>query len=505
MNGCSRRNLSSTLAASVLLGLVLAPAAHAQGSDELDAFIEDAMQQGHIPGVAAAIVKGDRVVWAKGYGMANFEYGTPVSVDTPFFLASISKTVTATALMQLRDEGRFALDDDVNDTLAFELVNPFTDIAGLTYRQLLTHTAGLRDNWTVMDPLYVPGDSPWQLQDFHPEYWVRGGQFYDPANNFYDWAPGSAYSYCNQGFSLLGLLGQELAGVPFEDLCEQRVFLPLGMTNSSFRVKDFEREELAMPYGWNSSLGEFIPLGHYGYPDWPAGTLRTSVLDLAKFLRVYINEGTSEGVQLLRASTVEEMLTVQVPAPDPQGLCFYYINTPFTGRVVGHDGGDPGVLTDMYFRPADDTGVILLVNGFGSFTWYWAIYERLWQEADLASTAWHQLGNGVAGTHGQPHLRATGDPVVGEELRLELVGALENAPARLVLGFEGGVASSLTDAFAAANNVALRTDDRGALTVCLPWPAELPAGREVSFQVWVADPTAPFGFAASNAIVGAAP
>ncbi|HZM01265.1 MAG TPA: serine hydrolase domain-containing protein, partial [Planctomycetota bacterium] len=463
--------------------LALAPEPRAQvPHGDLDEAIQTYMQTGHIPGVAAAIIKGDQVVWAKGYGTANFELGTTVSLDTPFFLASISKTATATALMQLRDEGLFALDDDTNDDLPFDIVNPQVHISGVTYRQLLTHTAALQDNWTIMDPLYQPGDSVWQLEDFHPEYWVPGGVFYNPMQNFYPWAPGSAYSYCNQGFSLLGLLGQELAGVPFDDLCKQRVFEPLGMTHTSFRLSDFDPATLAMPYNWDWDVLDYVAEGHYGYPDWPAGTLRSSILDLARFLRAFSNGGATEGVRLLPPATVAEMLTVQFPAPDPQGLCFYYLTTPFAGTIVGHDGGDPGVLTDMYFRPSDGTGVILFANSEGGFGEYWSIFQRLWIEADLVSEAWHHLGQGLDGSNGQPYLEAKGDLVAGQPFELELERALPGAAAYLLFGlaplnapFKGG--TLVPDVGAAFGGLLpLVTDPLGEIDLGGTWPAGVPSG-----------------------------
>jgi CubicO group peptidase (beta-lactamase class C family) len=469
------------------------------------------METGHIPGVAAAIIKGDRVIWAKGYGTANFELGTTVSLDTPFFLASISKTATAAALMRLRDDGLFALDDDVNDDLPFDIVNPLTHVPGLSYRQLLTHSAGLQDNWGIMDPLYQPGDSVWQLQDFHPAYWVPGGVFYDPVKNFYNWAPGSTYSYCNQGFSLLGLLGQQLAGLPFEELCAQRIFEPLGMSHSSFRLSDFDPAALAMPYTWNWGTLAYDAEGHYGYPDWPAGTLRTSVLDLAKFLRAFVNDGTTEGVQLLPPATVAEMLTVQFPAPDPQGLCFYYITTGFSGTIVGHDGGDPGVLTDMYFRPSDGTGVILLANSEGGFEHYWAIYSRLWTEADLMSEAWHHLGHGLDGSAGQPYLHGTGDLVAGQPFGLALERAQPGAAAWLTYGlaplnapFKGG--TLVPDVGTGPGGfLALITDPLGEIELDGTWPAGVPSGTELFLQYWIDDAGGPSGFSASNAVRGTTP
>lgn len=499
---------TSVLAPLAVLACVLVSPARSQGNDELDAFILDAMEQGHIPGVAAAIVKGDKVVWAKGYGVADFELGTTVSLDTPFFLASISKVATATALMQLRDAGKFALDDNVNDALPFEIVNPFNKVSGVTYFQLLTHTAALQDNWDVMDPMYLPGDSTWQLEEFHPEYWLRGGRFYHPIKNYFYWRPGSTYEYCNQGFSLLGLLGQNLAGMPFDDLCKQRIFEPLGMTHSSFRLVDFDPATLAMPYSWNATTQQYVAQGHYGYPDWPAGTLRSSILDTARFQRAFINEGTTEGVQLLQAATVAEMLSVHVRAPDPQGLCFYYVEPVNAGRVVGHDGGDPGVLTDMYFRPTDDTGVILLANSDSGFAWYWQIYERLWQEADFVNPAWHHLGHGLEGTHGQPYMHGTGDFVGGQQITLELEGALAHASASLVIGyaqgntpFHGGVLVPTPDVVLDD----LTTDAAGNLTVTKPWPDGVSPGTEVYFQFWITDPGGPEGFAASNAVEGTVP
>jgi len=490
---------------SVVLAQVVAQPTLAQ---DLDGDIISAMNHGHLPGVAAAIIKGDQVVWAKGYGTANFDLGTTVSLDTPFFLASISKTATATALMQLRDDGEFALDDDVNDELPFNIVNPLTSTSGVTYRQLLTHTAGLKDNWPVMNPLYVPGDSPWQLQDFHPEYWVFGGQFFNEIQNFYNWLPGSTYSYCNQGFSLLGLLGQNLGATPFEDLCAQTIFDPLGMTNTSFRLSDFDPATLAMPYNWNGGTQQYIPQDHYGYPDWPAGTMRSSILDLARFLRVFINDGTTEGVQILQPATVAEMLTVQFPAPDPQGLCFYYITNPFSGQVVGHDGGDPGVTTDMYFRSSDGTGVILFANSEGGFSYYFDIYERLWDEADVLSADWHVIGNGLDGANGQPWFMGVGDLVAGQPFDLELERALPNSPAYLTYGlaslnapFKGG--TLVPDVFGPLGNyMSLVTDPVGSISLNAVLPLGVPSGLELYMQYWIEDPAGPVGFSASNAIRG---
>jgi len=370
----------SAVHVSALLTLFSLPSG-AQGSD-LDVFIQDKMREARVPGLAASIIKNNQVVWAKGYGYANIELGVPATADTPFFLASVSKTVTGTAMMQLSDLGAFQLDENVNNYLPFPVKNPNHQSAPITFRQLMSHASSIRDNWNVMDPLYTPGDSPHSLAFFLSEYLAPGGQWYYPNQNYYQFAPGQNFEYANVGFALVGHMVERVSGRRFERFCDNMIFGPLGMHDTGWRLSDFDPATVAMPYFYNAGSQSFVPYGHYGYPDWPAGTLRSSVLDLSKFLLVHINQGNYGGAQILRPSTVTEMQTVQYPQLDPtQGLAFYYWN--IGGQtLIGHDGGDPGVLTDMWFRPVDKVGVILLVNGNAQFAPYIQIFLRLLSEAD---------------------------------------------------------------------------------------------------------------------------
>lgn len=356
-------------------------------SDDLDNFIQEQMGVAHIPGLSACIIKDNQVVWSKGYGWAIIEEEVPVSPDTMFILASISKTVTATALMQLYEDGLFDLDDDINDYLSFEVRNPHHRREPITFRMLLTHVSSIRDNWKVYNSLYVFGDdSEIALYDFLNGYLTPGGEYYSRIHNFYQFEPGASWHYSNVGFALVGYLVESITGVPFDLYCEYNVFTPLGMEETSWRLKELNVSHIAMPYSYSPRNGTYTPIGHYGFPTYPDGSLRTSVSQLARFLICFINYGELEGTRIMSESTVKQMRTIQYPLIAPwQGLAWFY--RLGNGQILlGHDGGDYGAATLMFFRPKDGVGVILLANGSPtgprSTSAFMNIFYRLFQEAD---------------------------------------------------------------------------------------------------------------------------
>ena len=141
--------------------------------DNLDDYIISKMNYYNIPGLAACIVKDGEIYWTGTYGYANIEDSVEVSDSTLFILASVSKTITGVALMQLWEKGLFQLDDDVNNYLPFEVHNPNHPDSIITFRMLLTHTSSINDNWDEMP--YYAGDSPIPLGEYLENYLVPGG------------------------------------------------------------------------------------------------------------------------------------------------------------------------------------------------------------------------------------------------------------------------------------------------------------------------------------------
>jgi CubicO group peptidase (beta-lactamase class C family) len=340
----------------------------------LDSFFASYMSAYHIPGLAACIVRKDSIVWQGYYGYANIARGLPVTDSTIFMLASISKTITATALMQLYERGRFRLDDSVNTFLPFPVRNPYQPGSAITFKMLLTHTSSLKDNWNVLNYVYVIGDHPMSLAAFVQHYFSPGGQYYSQSGNFHTYTPGTSWDYCNVGAALCGYLVEQISGVPFDQYCRDSIFVPLGMTRTAWFLKDLTTDLIAHPYTY--SYGSYADNGLFGYPDYPDGQLRTTATSLARFLIAHLNGGALGNVRILDSSTIRLMRTAYAAGNHPgwvdwrAGL-IWTGTTDIDGTVLwGHTGGDTGVETAMFLSERDSIGIVMLTNTyFGDSEW----------------------------------------------------------------------------------------------------------------------------------------
>jgi CubicO group peptidase (beta-lactamase class C family) len=344
------------------------------------------MHAGRLPGLAAAIVTPTETVWSRGYGGANLAHDRHASRATVFMLASVSKTVVSVAVMQAVEAGLLDLDGDAGDEVPFPVRNPEFPDDPITLRMLLTHTSTISDNWDVLNRVYVEGDSSVPLGEFLADYFTPGGRWYDAERNFVSSHPGRRYRYSNVAVSLAAYLVEAASGTPFDRRCERRIFTPLGMVDTGWHLAGLRRHEVAMPYRFVVTEDRYRAYGQYGYPDYPDGQLRTSVSALCRFLRMFIRGGELDGVRLLHEDTVREMRRGQVPDEiGGQGLIWYVLHRNGE-RYWGHNGGDSGVATQMFFRPTDGTGVITLANGDwrrDHASWPLSlIMDRLFEEAD---------------------------------------------------------------------------------------------------------------------------
>lgn len=345
---------------AILFLLLIATQAKAQ--TELDNFITNHMAAEHISGMSAVLVRDNEIVWRGNYGLANREANIPVTDSTIFMLASASKTITATALMQLVEDGMIGIDDPVNDHIAFTVVNPNHPDAVITVKQLLTHTSSIADNWDIMP--YTDGDPTTPLGDFLFDYLDASGDDHDPLLNYNSFAPNTTYQYSNIGIALVGYLVETVSGMPFNTYCNQHIFEPLCMDNTGWFLSELNTALVAHPYTYSG--GTYNDEGLYGYADYPDGMLRATALSLTKFMYAHMNDGNFDGTQLLDPSTVAYMRSQVVPAIDPgQGIVFYSYDDAY-GTWWGHNGGDMGVSTNMFFDETTNTGLITLTNGDGN-------------------------------------------------------------------------------------------------------------------------------------------
>jgi hypothetical protein len=232
---------------------------------------------------------------------------------------------------------------------------------------ILSHVSSINDNWNVLDTLIVAGDSPITMYDCLKDYLVPGGTYYtnDSYNSF---PPVNTWNYCNVAIGLLGYLVEAITDTAFEDYCQQYIFAPLQMNETSWFLANLDTSHIARPYMWTSSGYE--PYPHQGIPLYPTGWLRTSSLQLASFLNAFMQKGKLENFRILDSTTVKLITTIHYPEipigggyPDSsQGLIWYWEN--FGDRVVwGHSGGTFGAVTTMFYSEHEKTGVIVLANG----------------------------------------------------------------------------------------------------------------------------------------------
>ncbi len=323
---------------------------------DLDRVLRSEIEAAHVPGLAAGIVKDDELVWVGTYGLADVEHMVPVTRETVFMLASVSKTFVGVALMQSIERGELELDSDIDDVLPFAVRNPSFRQMPMTLWTLMTHTSGIVDASYTRLMFYSPGDPTLSLRAFLEGYLTPGAAYFSD-ENFAAYAPGEQWEYSNSGTALGAFMAETVTGTSFDRLCDDRIFSPLGMAHTSYRFADFDPATIAVPYAYEN--GRLQRFEHYGYPDYPVGQARSTLDDMSRFVRALLGRGELDGQSVLEPETVDAMFEVQAPDVDPnQALMF--INSE---RGIGHDGFDDGVRTEIMIRPEAGIGTIVLTNG----------------------------------------------------------------------------------------------------------------------------------------------
>ena len=366
------------------------PASPADAGAALDRSIADHMREGGIAGIGAAIVVDGKVAWTRGYGFADRRRGVPFTPDTVLNIGSISKTVTGVAMMRAVEEGALSLDADINTYLPFRVVNPHRPEARITLRDLATHTSGITDRWAAYEQTYhYYGDTPEPLGEFLREYFVPGGRHY-AADNFLDAAPGAQWEYSNLGAALAGYVVERAVGQSLPDYARARIFAPLGMASTAWRLGDVDPARHAALYVRDNGLT--VPILLYEGTTYPEGGVRTSVSDLARLFLALLDGGAYGPTRILQPASVAEMERYQFSAAHKPGNldlaeenAGLFWETKFNGTRVGHGGSDPGIKTEMLASPAGDIGVILFSNTSlpdEDMRHYAAIFLALWKHAD---------------------------------------------------------------------------------------------------------------------------
>ena len=324
---------------------------------DFEEFIVDEMDFQKIPAMSVLIFRGNEVLYERYLGKSHIQNNTDLQNNHLFLLASVSKVVTATALLQLYEKGLFSLDDSINNYLPFNVKNP-NNSGEITFRMLLTHTSAIADGSALDDQYYYGKDSPIELKYYLENYLVPNGNYYNASENYYNFSAGSKYEYSNTGNALIGLLVEEISGKNFNTYCKENIFSPLGMTDTFWRLDEIS-QTIVQPY--RHAWGKFKAIEHYTFTDYPNGGLRSTGRDMFKFLQAFVNDGISNNYQLLSSNTIQSMSTPQIPTIDDEvGLHLFLMDTD--NALWGHDGGEEGVATILAFNQNTKVGAIIFSN-----------------------------------------------------------------------------------------------------------------------------------------------
>ena len=348
-----------------LLLLVFPVFVFAQSLDEklkeIDVYAEKTRTEWNVPGIAIAIVKDDKVVFAKGYGVRELGKTDKVDENTLFAIASNSKAFTTASLAILVDEKKLNWDDKVAKYLPeFQMSNPYIT-SELTVRDLVSHRSGL-DTFS--------GDLLWYETTYSADEILRRVRYLKPTSSFR-----SSFGYQNLMFIAAGKVVERVSGKTWVQFVSEKILQPLGMTNTKTSIKQFKTgDNLAMPH--NESGGR-LRVVHYGNVDGAtaAAALNSSVLDVAKWLRLQLGKGKFEGKQIFSEAQSWQMHQPAVVIPLSKAASEFNPTRHFNAyglgwslwdyhgrKVVSHGGGLDGMISQTAMMPEENLGLVVLTN-----------------------------------------------------------------------------------------------------------------------------------------------
>lgn len=348
----------------------------------LDEFVTGVMQEWHVPGLALGVIHDGKPVKLEGYGYRDVERKLPVTPQTLMAIGSNSKSFTAVLMGMLVDSGKLEWDEPVRNYLPdFQLYDEFAT-REMTPRDLVSHRSGLPRH-----------DLLWYGRSFDREDLYRRLKYLEPNASFR-----SRWQYQNLMFMTAGYLVEEIEGRSWDDLIDQRIFEPLGMTrsNTSVTALDPARDDAAVAYVWRecpqaTATGAGVAdNGGARDPECglvkvpyrnidavgPAGSINSSVEEMVRYIQMHVDSGRYRGREILSTKNTMEMQTPQMLVgsqeiwPDELGMAAYGLGLSVTSyrnrKLVIHGGGIDGFISQMAWLPRERIGVMVLTNMSGN-------------------------------------------------------------------------------------------------------------------------------------------
>ncbi|MBS1750123.1 MAG: beta-lactamase family protein [Bacteroidetes bacterium] len=323
--------------------------------------IKKLMKEYNAVGLSVAVVKNNALSYTHAFGLKNIEDDKKLKPKDIFRIASISKSFSATAIMQLIEAGELSLDDDFSKLIGFTVRNPKYPDSVITLRMILSHTSSINDsqgyfNLNVINP------------NTNPNY----------ASCYSDYPPGGGYRYCNLNFNMAGTIIEKISGERFDQYIVNHILKPLHLYGG-YCVDSLDSSLFVTLYEFDSATQKFtaaVDAYHprreeiknyksgYSTPVFsPTGGMKISARDLAVYMQMHLNMGTYNNIRIISEKSAQQMQTIVSPE-EKYGLALLTTDTFIPGKVlVGHTGSAYGLNSAMFFSPSEKFGLVLITNG----------------------------------------------------------------------------------------------------------------------------------------------
>ncbi len=341
--------------------LLLLPAIAGAQVERAEETIQHLIDSGKAVGIAVAVVKDNKLVYSQNFGYKELESKTQLSNTDIFRIASISKSFSATAILQLVKARKLKLSDDVSELIGFNVRNPRYPDKVITLEHLLSHRSSINDRqgYFTLDAIN-PAKNP-------------------NADSCYNaYAPGEGYQYCNLNFNMIGTIIEKYSGERFDQYIKKHILDPLGLYGG-YCIDSLDASRFATIYeyvndtvGFRASPGAYAPRSEeirnytmgYSTPIFsPTGGMKISAIDLARYMMMHMNYGKSNGKRIIPRKLSQQMQT-PLSSKENYGLALHKTTRLIADKeLVGHTGSAYGLYSAMFFDPAEKWGIVVISNG----------------------------------------------------------------------------------------------------------------------------------------------
>lgn len=329
--------------------------------DKAETGIRAIMEQTQVMGLSVAVVKNNKIIYTHSFGLKDLESNTPLTDDCIFRIASISKSFSATSIMQLAEAKKISLEDDMSKLVGFTIRNPKFPETVITLRMVLSHRSSINDSqgYFTLDAINPAKNTNW-------------------AKCYNDYEPGNGYMYCNLNYNMTGTIIEKISGERFDQYVKHHILDPLNVY-AGYCVDSLDRSRFATIYEYNTDSAKFIasPAAYaprreeianyvlgYSTPIFsPTGGMKISATDLAKYMIMHSRLGKYNGKRIISKKSARQM---QTPLSDKEnyGLAILKSDKLIAGKTLtGHTGSAYGLYSAMFFQPEEKFGIVVISNG----------------------------------------------------------------------------------------------------------------------------------------------